>query len=113
MPAGAVYVGRGSKWGNPFKVGSEMCPTRKEAVLAYECLILSRFVHLSKPPVQGEAAIRAELHGKDLACWCPLDQPCHADVLIRIANPDFRPPADAADARTAHHRMPNNIINIS
>lgn len=29
---------------------------------------------------------RAELHGKDLACWCPLDQPCHADVLLEIAN---------------------------
>lgn len=28
-----------------------------------------------------------ELTGKDLACWCPLDQPCHADVLLRLANP--------------------------
>jgi hypothetical protein len=27
-----------------------------------------------------------ELHGRDLACWCPLDQPCHADVLLEIAN---------------------------
>jgi hypothetical protein len=32
--------------------------------------------------------IRAELRGKDLACWCPLDQPCHADVLLEIANRD-------------------------
>lgn len=30
--------------------------------------------------------IRADLHGKDLACWCPLDQPCHADVLLEVAN---------------------------
>lgn len=30
--------------------------------------------------------IRAELAGKDLACWCPLDQPCHADVLLELAN---------------------------
>lgn len=30
--------------------------------------------------------IRAELAGHDLACWCPLDQPCHADVLLRLAN---------------------------
>ena len=30
--------------------------------------------------------IRRELRGKNLACWCPLDQPCHADVLLRIAN---------------------------
>jgi hypothetical protein len=28
----------------------------------------------------------AELKGRDLACWCPLDEPCHADVLLRIAN---------------------------
>lgn len=31
-------------------------------------------------------AIRAELRGHDLACWCPLDQPCHADVLLELAN---------------------------
>lgn len=30
--------------------------------------------------------IRTELRGKDLACWCPLDKPCHADVLLEIAN---------------------------
>jgi hypothetical protein len=29
----------------------------------------------------------APLRGKDLACWCPLDQPCHADVLLELANP--------------------------
>ena len=28
----------------------------------------------------------AELRGRDLACWCPLDQPCHADVLLELAN---------------------------
>jgi hypothetical protein len=32
------------------------------------------------------AKIRRHLAGKDLACWCPLDQPCHADVLLEIAN---------------------------
>lgn len=35
-----------------------------------------------------DAQIRAELAGRDLACWCPLDQPCHADVLLEIANGD-------------------------
>ena len=33
-------------------------------------------------------AIRAELRGKNLACFCPLDQPCHADVLLELANKD-------------------------
>ena len=31
-------------------------------------------------------ALRTELAGRDLACWCPLDQPCHADVLLELAN---------------------------
>lgn len=34
----------------------------------------------------GADRIRNELAGFDLACWCPLDQPCHADVLLEIAN---------------------------
>ena len=34
--------------------------------------------------------IRAALGGRDLACWCPLDKPCHADVLLRLANPTTR-----------------------
>ena len=33
----------------------------------------------------------ARLRDHDLACWCPLDQPCHADVLLEIANPGFPP----------------------
>lgn len=32
--------------------------------------------------------VRRELRGKDLVCWCPLDQPCHADVLLELANRD-------------------------
>ena len=32
------------------------------------------------------ADVRRELAGRDLACWCPLDEPCHADVLLRLAN---------------------------
>lgn len=35
--------------------------------------------------------VRLNLRGKDLACWCPLDQPCHADVLLAIANPGWAP----------------------
>jgi Domain of unknown function (DUF4326) len=33
------------------------------------------------------ATLRQDLGGRDLACWCPLDQPCHADVLLELANP--------------------------
>jgi hypothetical protein len=33
------------------------------------------------------ATLERDLTGKDLACWCPLNQPCHADVLLELANP--------------------------
>jgi len=35
-------------------------------------------------------AIRKELAGKNLMCWCPEDQPCHADTLLEIANYDYQ-----------------------
>lgn len=92
MPEGVVYVGRGSKWGNPFVVGTH--GTRTECLRLYD--ILARgYICISQSAEhvrQQRAAHRAmknartELRGKDLACWCPLDQPCHADVLIEIAN---------------------------
>jgi hypothetical protein len=37
------------------------------------------------------ADARAELAGRDLACWCPLDQPCHADFLLDLANTEATP----------------------
>ena len=68
MPSGAVYVGRPSKWGNPFSVID-----RGMAVRLYERNVLPDL------PVH-------ELRGKDLACWCPLDCACHRDVLLKAAN---------------------------
>ncbi len=84
MPENTVYVGRPSKWGNPWRVGDIDEPThdlRANAVLAYQ-------LHI----VHSHAAIKSELRGKNLACWCPLvdkdgkSVPCHADVLLEIAN---------------------------
>lgn len=44
---------------------------------------------LQRPEQADEvAAIRQNLRGKNLACWCPLDGPCHADVLLELANRD-------------------------
>ena len=78
MPPGVVYVGRGSKWGNPYKVGVEPIDgdggqTVEESIWAFRALTLPSL------PVD-------ELRGKDLACWCPLDAPCHADCLLKAAN---------------------------
>lgn len=100
-PEGAVYVGRGSKWGNPFTVeplpgtgwkltapddpernwGPERRPLVSFAVYLFEEAVL-----MGLYDVPGPKDICVELAGKDLMCWCPLDQPCHADVLLEIAN---------------------------
>ncbi len=88
MPAGAVYVGRPTQWGNPFKVhaaivGTTFGLTREQAVAQYRHEIVRR-----NGGVVGFNRWWASKHlrGKDLACWCRLDQPCHADVLLEIAN---------------------------
>ena len=80
MPANTVYVGRPTKWGNPFTVGSYNAVlgrnlSQADAVARYRVNMAdSRSLNLSL------------IRGKNLACWCPLDRPCHADVLLEIAN---------------------------
>ena len=92
MPEGAVYVGRPTKWGNPIVVddfwnagysGPEIV-ARRWAVERFRFWITSGGLSLFGVPPQ-PTEIR-QLRGKDLACWCPLDSPCHADVLLRMAN---------------------------
>lgn len=95
MPEGAIYVGRPGKWGNPWSIrewafldsgGGE---ARDLAVSCFRQMLNERDdLPLDQPahnyPSRDE--IRSVLAGHDLACWCPLDQPCHADVLLKIAN---------------------------
>ena len=70
-----VFVGRPTKWGNPFMIGKD--GTREQVIKRYR-QVLER-----SPDVQAE--VRAELKGKDLLCFCfPLA--CHADVLLEFAN---------------------------
>ena len=79
IPDGAVYVGRNaphlprSSYANPYPV---------KGLGAAESLRLYR-AHLDRNPELIESA-RRDLAGCDLACWCPLDQPCHADILLEI-----------------------------
>lgn len=69
-----VYVGRPTKWGNPFIIGRD--GTREEVVAMYrERLLLT-------PPLLESLH---ELTGKNLSCWCAPEQ-CHADVLLELAN---------------------------
>lgn len=70
-----MYVGRPTKLGNPFSIAEY---GRERSIANYR----GRMAGLRLI-----AAVEIEaLRGKDLACWCPLDQPCHADVLLEIAN---------------------------
>jgi hypothetical protein len=79
MPPNTVYVGRPTMFQNPYKladfVSREACIAmfRKQALLPEGGYIYR------------ERVVK-HLRGKDLACFCPLDQPCHADVLLEIAN---------------------------
>ena len=80
LPDNAVYVGRPSRWGNPYR--AEQCSSG--ATGAVECF---RILVESEPETIAE--IKRELKGKLLACWCPLDKPCHADILAEIANEEI------------------------
>jgi hypothetical protein len=67
-----VYIGRPSKWGNPFRIGKD--GTRADVIRKYREWILGNPRLMSDLP---------ELKGKRLGCWCsPL--PCHGDVLVEL-----------------------------
>ena len=91
MPKNAVYVGRPTRYGNPFVVGRD--GKREDCLKLYKLLAGGYFCLTTKATLdEQKRANRAMrdakkyLRGKDLACWCRLDQPCHADVLLEIAN---------------------------
>lgn len=93
MPANAAYVGRPTKWGNPFVPGktNPMLPGRKIEDLRHAFCLYRAHAPLNAGLVE---AARVELRGLDLACWCPVhpytgDGSCHADVLLEIANSDY------------------------
>lgn len=76
-PAGGIIVARPTKWGNPYKLGPRC--TRAQMVSKYEA-------RLAAMPEKKRHEFLAPLHGKPLGCWCALDEPCHADVLLKWAN---------------------------
>lgn len=113
IPEGAVYVGRPSRWGNPFGLLSPVVASL--TLPGYDdprrvaCGLYRWWLQDGQPDVVGLELTQgtvggtawrigvgvvdlparpdlAPLRGRDLACWCPLDQPCHADVLLELAN---------------------------
>jgi hypothetical protein len=103
MPDGVVYVGRPTRWGNPWSVAAYYeagySGSTDDAVAA--CVEMYRaWMTRSRSSWSGDVSDEhvklgkavvvppdiSTLRGRDLACWCPLDQPCHADVLLELAN---------------------------
>jgi len=93
MPPNTVKVDRSTDWGNPFKA-TDICLTKSKqfelgqpigvvgAVQAFRNSIESN-LHRSETK-----HFLRKLRGKNLACWCPIGSPCHADVLLDLANRD-------------------------
>jgi len=91
MPENTVYVGKGSKWGNPFKVGKD--GTREYCVDLFNHLCCGRVCVTAGDHNQQLRVLEAikndlhELRGKNLACWCRDDgKHCHGDTLLMLAN---------------------------
>jgi hypothetical protein len=79
MPEGAVYVGRPTAWGNPFRVQMPIIDSLDSVLRRFRQYALNRLSN-------GEDEWLEPLRGKDLACWCKEGEPCHADILLELAN---------------------------
>jgi hypothetical protein len=78
-PPGAVVVARPSRWGNPHRPAAATVEAHRAAVAAYRADLLAGRLLVSVEDV------RRALAGRDLACWCRPELPCHADVLLEVA----------------------------
>ena len=95
MPPNTVKVSRPGKWGNRFRIGDTAEVWGDPGVVRFVPIndattavaLFDQWVrlHLEQHPKIMRPALD-ELRGKNLACWCRLDEPCHADVLLRLAN---------------------------
>ncbi len=90
MPENTLYVGRPSRFGNPYvagqlkvlgytETGKSISVTPKDAEHAVR--LFREYANKYK------AFFREQLQGKNLACWCRIGDFCHADVLLKLANP--------------------------
>jgi hypothetical protein len=106
MPDGAILVARPTKWGNPFRVGEpierdselwsymnflfKLRGTNMDGFASVTPLMVEDVVDCyqrwlaDNPPLF--LSVQPELAGHDLACWCKPGTPCHADVLLELAN---------------------------
>jgi hypothetical protein len=111
-PENAVYVGPASRWSNPFALAPAASQrgglldmwaveykgrklARWDTSSAARADAADRYARWIRENAQAPLveAARTELAGRDLMCWCPLDEPCHADVLLGLANLPAASPA--------------------
>jgi len=104
MPPNTLNVARPSRYGNPHLIG--WCPvcgaehTREEAVAEFEAMLRGDSKEAEKITTE---RIQGAMRGKNLACWCKLNERCHADVLLRLAN-DGQSSPTAADGNGGAER---------
>jgi hypothetical protein len=114
LPTNTVKVDRTTNYGNPYVIGDKMdmkmvrrwgwniSPEGQKIVCEDATMAVRRFEHALQWDEAIHDWVREKLGGKDLACWCAPGEPCHADVLLRIANAtkaDIRAQNDATDAK--------------
>lgn len=104
-PEHAVYVGRPTRFGNPFMLSPAASQRgglldmwaveykgrklgRWDTSAAARAEAADRYARWIREPEQADTLrlFRALLHGRDLICWCPTDEPCHGDVLLELVN---------------------------
>jgi hypothetical protein len=85
MPANTLKVDRTTRWGNPFTIAE--CGSVAIAVAQHGRWMRGEIAAPGgvEPPTR--EVLRAALGGRNLACWCALNGPCHADLLLTLANP--------------------------
>lgn len=100
LPANAAKVDRTTVFGNPYRIGEPLdmkqalrwgwniSPEGRKVVCKDATEAVARFCHCLHWDEAIHGYVREKLAGKDLACWCDLDRPCHADILLAIANSD-------------------------
>lgn len=120
MPEGAVYVGRPTVWGNPFR------PSSKDLMWCGHSIVFTD-TGIEDGPMGADGAVYhfrlvaldrmmrepdwvTPLRGKDLACWCPLDRPCHADVLLELVG-GFNEAEMVANGWEVAGRMPDGYAH--
>lgn len=92
-PKGCLYVGRGSVWGNPFRIGID--GTRAEVISKFRTYALQRLAR--------EKDWLVPLVGRDLVCHCA-PMPCHGDIIIELINDIL--------IRTTPHQGDGAVLNM-